>query len=160
MYQLERLSITDPIVSQELRDLQTVAYKVEAYLIGFHGIPHIGQSHEALLASPADFYGCRLQGRLAGAIALEQESPGEITIDRLVVHPDFFRKGIGRFMLLKALEMNPNADHLVSTGTLNAPAIQLYTAAGFTETSRLEVAPGVELTFFKRPADLPPPNGQ
>ncbi|OXM17489.1 GNAT family N-acetyltransferase [Paenibacillus herberti] len=147
---MEPLLITDSAVSNELRALQTAAYLVEARLIGFDGIPQINETHEALLTSNGIFYGCRLDGRLAGAIALEEESPGELTIDRLVVHPDFFRNGIGRFLLRQTLELYPNVDWLVSTGALNAPAIQLYLSMGFIETGRKEVAPGLEIANFRR----------
>ncbi|SDT49524.1 Acetyltransferase (GNAT) domain-containing protein [Paenibacillaceae bacterium GAS479] len=152
MYTMKPLIIGDSAVSNELRSLQTAAYLVEARLIGFDGIPQINETHEALLTSNATFYGCRLDGRLAGAIALEQESTGELTIDRLVVHPDFFRKGIGQFLLRQTLALHPNVDWLVSTGALNTPAIKLYLSMGFTETGRKEVAPGLELASFRRPS--------
>jgi len=149
-FQAECLDVTDAAVSEQLRALQTAAYREEARLIGFDGIPQIGETHEALLASPAVFYGCRLDGRLAGAVAIEREPSGIVTIARLVVHPDFFRRGIGSSLIRFALGLYPNSEYRVSTGTANDPAVQLYLRFGFEESGRVEIVPGVWLTGFRR----------
>ncbi|ASS69128.1 GNAT family N-acetyltransferase [Paenibacillus sp. RUD330] len=133
-----------------MRALQTDAYREEARLIGFDGIPQIGETHEALLASPADFYGCRLDGRLAGAVAVEREPSGIATIARLVVHPDFFRRGLGSFLVRFALSLYPDSEYRVSTGTANKPAVLLYLRFGFEENGQLEIVPGVWLTRLRR----------
>ncbi len=149
-FRAERLDVTDAAVSEQLRALQTDAYREEARLIGFDGIPQIGETHEALLTSPAVFYGCRLDGRLAGAVAVEHEPSGIATIARLVVHPDFFRRGLGSSLVEFALGLYPESEYRVSTGTANDPAVQLYLRIGFEESGRLEIVPGVWLTRLRR----------
>ena len=41
---------------------------------------------------------------------------------------------------------------VVSTGTKNGPARHLYRSLGFEETREAEVAPGLRITFFKKPS--------
>ena len=149
MTDIHPINIHNPKQSVLLRELQTLSYRREAELIGFHGIPQIEESHEALIASGADFYGFWSGGRLAGAIALSHKD-GLNFIDRLVVHPDFFRQGIGRALVEMALGLHPGAEYRVSTGTLNEPAVQLYQSFGFKEAEVIEIALGVTITRFIR----------
>ncbi|PLT46043.1 Acetyltransferase, GNAT family [Paenibacillus pasadenensis] len=150
---LHVIDVTDPAASQELRELQTKAYREEAKRIGFDAIPGIDESHEELLECPAEFYGCALDGRLAGAIAVETEQDGSRTISRLVVHPDFFRRGIGRFLLQEALARHAGATIHVSTGEANVPAVALYLSSGFRPDGRFEPAPGLWIARFRREPD-------
>ncbi|QJC52151.1 GNAT family N-acetyltransferase [Paenibacillus albicereus] len=151
---LHKIDVADADVSRELRLLQTAAYREEAKQIGFDAIPGMNESHEELLACPAEFYGCRIGDRLAGAVAVEPEADGSATIARLVVHPDFFRRGIGRFLLKEALALHSGKTILVSTGEANAPAVSLYLSSGFKPDGRFEPAPGLWIARFRLAPDV------
>lgn len=133
--------------------LGRAAYRVEADLIGFDGIPPLHETAEQVCASSETFWGCRLEGRLAGVIAFERiEQPeAEVEISRLIVHPDFFRRGIGSRLLEVVLARHPEAVRFtVSTGEKNIPAVSLYERYGFQTDGRREVAPGVWIMIMSR----------
>ncbi|WP_426448137.1 GNAT family N-acetyltransferase [Paenibacillus sp. S-38] len=147
-----RLDLTDPTTARSLLQVQTPSYLVEAELIGFHGIPALKDTVESLAQSGETFYGSFTGSELAGAAAYELDGD-TMEITRLVVHPKFFRRGIGgsliRFLL--GLDLGVKG-YRVSTGAKNGPAKQLYTNYGFTEAGELEVAPQVFLTLLERGA--------
>jgi len=138
----------DDIVSQIWR-LQHVAYRLEAELIGFDEIPPLMDTLDTLRSCGESFYGWLEDGELIGALAVQSESPDSLTLTRMMVHPDHFRKGIADSLMKHVLNEYQNMPlFIVSTGTLNTPAVTLYRKHGFRPVSAVEVAPGVELTTY------------
>ncbi|MEJ3720134.1 GNAT family N-acetyltransferase [Paenibacillus polymyxa] len=138
----------DDIVSQIWR-LQHVAYRLEAELIGFDEIPPLMDTLETLRSCGESFYGWLEDDELLGALAVQSESSGSLTLTRMMVHPDHFRKGIADSLMKHVLNGYQNVPlFIVTTGTLNTPAVTLYRKHGFRPVSAAEVAPGVELTTY------------
>ncbi|WP_068503517.1 GNAT family N-acetyltransferase [Paenibacillus kribbensis] len=138
----------DDIVSQIWR-LQHVAYRLEAELIGFEEIPPLMDTFDTLKSCGESFYGWMEDGELLGALAVQSESPDSLTLTRMMVHPDHFRKGIADSLMAHVLNEHRHIPlFIVSTGTLNTPAVALYRKHGFRPVSAAEVAPGVELTTY------------
>ncbi|NQX71528.1 GNAT family N-acetyltransferase [Paenibacillus alba] len=141
-----------------LLSLQIASYRVEAELIGFEDIPPLKDGIDSIRKAEETFYGYFVQDenetKLAGAISFAREG-SVITICRMMVHPNFFRRGIARSLLQHILmdqEKEGALLFLVSTGTANLPAIQLYQSFGFTLKRVFTVPPGVCLSTFERPA--------
>ncbi|MBU9708869.1 GNAT family N-acetyltransferase [Paenibacillus sp. AK121] len=138
----------DDIVSQIWR-LQHVAYRLEAELIGFDEIPPLMDTLETLRSCGESFYGWLEDDELLGALAVQSESSGSLTLTRMMVHPYHFRKGIADSLMKHVLNEYQNVPlFIVTTGTLNTPAVTLYRKHGFRPVSAAEVAPGVELTTY------------
>jgi GNAT superfamily N-acetyltransferase len=152
---INRLFLDDVDMVDQIWRLQHMAYRLEAERIGFRDIPPLMDTHETIRKCKEDFYGCLNEdGELIGAVATEQEAPDTITISRMMVHPDHFRKGIAGSLIQHVLDLHPDVPlFIVSTGTKNTPAVALYTKYGFIPFDRYEVAPGVELTTFHRASD-------
>lgn len=138
--------------------LQIASYRVEAELIGFDDIPPLKDGIQSIREAKETFYGFFVddhEGRsLAGAISFEREGC-IVTICRMMVHPNFFRKGIASSLLqhiMKEQELAGAARFIVSTGTANLPAIRLYEGYGFIQRRIFTVPPGVSLTTFERHA--------
>lgn len=140
--------------------LQIASYRVEAELIGFEDIPPLKDGIQSIREAKETFYGYYVEESdttkptLAGAISFEREG-NTVTICRMMVHPNFFRKGIASSLLqhiLKEQEENGATRFIVSTGTANVPAFQLYERFGFTVRRVFTVPPGISLTTFERPA--------
>ncbi|MCZ8518525.1 MULTISPECIES: GNAT family N-acetyltransferase [Paenibacillus] len=147
-----QLHVTQPPVASQLLAVQIPAYLVEAELIGFHGIPALQDTAESLARSAETFYGYYADGELAGAAAYELVQD-TMDITRLVVHPRYFRRGIGGSLIRCLLGLPTGAQrYTVSTGAKNVPAKELYKKHGFAETTDVEVAPGVWLTRLERQA--------
>ncbi|OWA33157.1 histone acetyltransferase [Saccharibacillus sp. O16] len=149
---IHKLDMTDDHRVEELLRLQTVAYRLEARLIGFDEIPPLADTLETLKGSQDVFYGyVNAEDELVGAIAVEEESPGELTLTRMMVRPDHFRQGIASELIQYVFAKYPNfRSYIVSTGTQNQPAMNLYTGFGFVPFKSEYIAPGVELTTMRR----------
>lgn len=156
MNSILKLNLQDEITVNELWSLQHKAYRLEAELIGFQEIPPLMETREMLSRSGETFFGCFDEDEeLMGAIAVEEESPGQLTITRMMVSPDYFRRGIASLLLNYVFEHYARMKlYIVSTGKLNMPAVSLYKKHGFLPTLTEEVAPGVELIEFHRSGSL------
>ncbi|AIQ14466.1 GNAT family N-acetyltransferase [Paenibacillus durus] len=152
MSQIVKLDLQDEGTLSDLWSLQHKAYRLEAELIGFNSIPPLLETRDTLRNCGEDFYGCLSEdGELSGAVATEAERPETLTITRMMVSPDHFRRGIAGRLLEHVFALYPDKERfIVSTGKKNAPAVSLYRKHGFVPITSSEVAPGVELIEFNR----------
>ncbi|RFU64476.1 GNAT family N-acetyltransferase [Peribacillus saganii] len=134
----------------EILRIQIPAYKAEAAIIGFDGIPQLTDTVETIMDCPETFIGYNLKEELAGCISFT-ETEQEIDICRLVVHPDHYRKGIARQLVNYIVtELSKDRSIIVSTGALNTPAKNLYKNFGFIEVRDAEVGPGIFITLLEK----------
>jgi hypothetical protein len=147
-----KIDLQEESIVDELWSIQHKAYRLEAELIGFNEIPPLMETRDMLRRSCEDFYGCFDDNNdLMGAVATEEQSPGVLVITRMMVSPDFFRKGVAGSLLEYVFKRSDGVEQfIVSTGKLNLPAVSLYSKHGFVPTGLVEVAPGVELIEFHR----------
>ncbi|MEE1809438.1 GNAT family N-acetyltransferase [Streptomyces sp. BE133] len=145
-----RLDLSDPDTLRHLWDLQRASYAVEARLIGFDGIPPLHESLEQLRACDESFLGVRDELRLVGAVAWTRLPNGALDICRLVVHPVAHRRGVATALLDALDSIEPAELTIVSTGTVNLPAVALYRRRGFIPVGERQVAPGVTVTLLER----------
>lgn len=146
---VENLDLSDHDTARQVLAVQRAAYRVEADLIGFDGIPQLTESLADLQAGSLDWIGVRDERRRVVAALAFADKDGVIDIDRLVVSPDSFRSGYAR-ALISAL--HPGRAIAVSTGLDNRPAHALYESLGFVRTCDEEVVPGLMITWFRREA--------
>jgi GNAT superfamily N-acetyltransferase len=141
----------EDIVHQIWR-LQQIAYRLEAERIGFKEIPPLLDTIETLSHCGETFFGeVDEDGELLGALAINSETAGTMTITRMMVYPDHFQKGIASRLIQYVLERHADIPlFIVSTGTRNVPAFSLYLKFGFIPFDTYLVAPDVELTTFHR----------
>lgn len=144
------LDATDRTLAERLLTIQHAAYAVEAELIGFDGIPPLREDIDGLMSSTEYWLGRYDGTQLVGALAYELPDDRTVEISRLIVDPAHARRGHGRALLDHLDHVEPRPVSLVSTGSANTPAVNLYTSRGYTETERVEVAPGIFVTRFRR----------
>jgi ribosomal protein S18 acetylase RimI-like enzyme len=138
----------------ELLAVQLLAYRVEAELIGSSAIPALHDTLSSLAAARLDRYGVRDGSGLLGAVGVTVQA-GVVDIDRLVVAPRAFRRGIGTALVRHVLSL-ATGDVTVSTGRANAPARALYERCGFVVQGHVEVESGLWVTEYRwsaRPVD-------
>lgn len=146
--ELKELNLNEIMKCAEVLDLQRKSYKIEAELIGTDEIPPLKESFEELQDCGETFIGCYIEGRLAGAISYKKE--GEvIDIHRMMVHPDFFRRGVAN-KLISQLEHIGYSEMIVSTGAANTPAVKLYEKLGFERQHDSVVGDGLVIAHFKK----------
>ena len=132
----------------EVLDLQRKSYKIEADLIGTDEIPPLKETFDQLQGCGETFIGCYIDGRLAGAVSYIKEGK-MLDIHRMMVHPDFFRRGIAK-KLIAQLEQIGYSEMLVSTGAANIPAVGLYEKIGFERQKDSVVGDGLVLANFRK----------
>ncbi|ALC87290.1 hypothetical protein AM499_16820 [Bacillus sp. FJAT-22090] len=133
-------------VAEEILEIQLLAYKIEAELIEFDGIPQLQDSIHDIIMSKEIFIGYYEEMQLTGFISF-MNTDELIDICRLVVHPNFFRKGIASALLKHVLEIKKENQRVeVSTGAKNTPAIQLYERFGFNKINDIEIEPNFFIT--------------
>lgn len=156
--QIERLDLRDRDTAEELWSLQHAAYRIEASLIGVADLPPLRETIGDLQACGETFWGLRTpEGQLAGALATERE--GEKTIIcRMMVHPAFFRQGIGHRLLSRVMaEHSPNGLWEVTAEIRNRPAIALYEKNGFRPVETFSPVPGITMVRMRSQAEASSP---
>ncbi len=143
------IDITDRATAQQVLALQKASYAIEAELIGFANLPPLFETAEDLQSSGETFYGYFVDEQLAGAIAYKIEE-SLLDIHRMMVHPDFFRRGIARQLLELVLAIPDIQRVIVMTGAANEPAKRLYITFGFQEIAQEKVIEGLLISRFEK----------
>jgi ribosomal protein S18 acetylase RimI-like enzyme len=143
------LNITHLDTALEVLALQHLSYRVEADLIGRDDLPPLLELLEDLQRCGETFFGLYAEDRLAGVIAYKLEDE-VLDIHRVMVHPDFFRRGIAKTLLRYVLEQVCGHNRvIVQTGAANIPAKNMYRGLGFAEVEDIEVVSGLWITRFE-----------
>lgn len=132
----------------ELLAVQLDAYRVEAALIGSSAIPALRDTLDSLVAAGLSWSGVRDGAGLLGAVGIAVRADA-VDIDRLVVAPRAFRRGVGTALVRHVLA-HADRDVTVSTGQANTPARALYERCGFAVERHMEVEPGLWVTDYRR----------
>ncbi|MFZ9630134.1 MAG: GNAT family N-acetyltransferase [Ilumatobacteraceae bacterium] len=140
------IDLSDDDVAARVVEIQRAAYRIEADLIGFDGIPPLHDTVVDVRSVDLQWLGSWEHGELAGIIAWTLVN-GVCDIDRLAVHPTFMRRGHGRALIGPLLRHEVVT---VSTGSANAPARRLYESLGFVPHDVREIAAGVTVVSLRR----------
>lgn len=147
---VQLLTIEDFETAQKVWDIQIPAYNAEAELIHFWDLPPLKETVSSLQQCGEIFYGGFINSQLAGAVSFKTTEQ-QLHIHRLMVHPHFFRQGVARSLLHHVEQLAGGKKAIiVSTGTNNSPAVQLYKQCGFTEVKKIITKEGLSLTFFTK----------
>ena len=134
-------------VAEQIVEVQQAGYRVEAELTGYDGMPGLTQDAATVAALRLDLLGAvdtdlppaasgGLAGRLVGVLGYRRHGD-LVDVDRLAVHPDQFRRGIGGRLLAELDRREADARRIeVMTSTGNTPAISLYLRAGYVIVGR------------------------
>jgi len=143
----------DPALAHQIYRLQQAAYTVERDLIDYPDFPPLHVTAQDIQQEAADFLGAWVDGAwvdgaLVGVLSFATTATC-LDIERLIVHPQAFRRGIAS-ALLHAVEGYARAagQLTVSTAAKNLPAVSLYQKHGYQLTQRTTLADGLELVHF------------
>jgi ribosomal protein S18 acetylase RimI-like enzyme len=141
--------LEDESLARRALEIQRLAYRIEADLIGFEGIPPLHESLEELRASKESFLGYFVDEQLAAFVSYEIAN-SVLDIGRLVVHPDYFRRGIGQTLIRSLDETAGIKRIIVSTGALNFPARKLYENLGFSLIDEISLDEGIKIARYEK----------
>ncbi|WP_374337505.1 nicotinamide-nucleotide amidohydrolase family protein [Leeia sp.] len=140
---LRLLDLSDSAQATALWTVQQAAYRVEAGWLGVSDFPPLRETVAEVQACGEHVLGCYLDEVLVAAVGWESPAPQQRAINRLVVHPDHFRKGLARRLLQAVLQGQQQVR--VTTGVANLAAIAAYRQAGFTLGGTMTTPDGVAL---------------
>lgn len=146
---IQKLSHKDPEVAKEIQDLFRASYVVEAELLGASDFPPLKRLLQSYMQSSNTFYGYFSGGTLAAAMEIDQGADST-HIQSLVVHPDYFRKGIGSALVSFVFDTYSTRVFTVETGAANEPATELYRKCGFRELYKYDTDHGVRKVRFEK----------
>lgn len=143
---IRQIDHTNQLIAEKILAIQKPAYLVEAKLINYFEIPPLHETIDQLVQCKEIFYGYFVENQLAGCVSISKVNQC-IDICRLVVHPDYFRRGIGKALLTFIFDTYQEINEFsVMTGSKNEPAKKLYLSLEFKETSTIEIAPMIHLS--------------
>jgi len=153
METLGRIVRADVTDAAAILELQRLAYQSEALLYDDRSIPPLTQTLDEIKNEfdHTTFLKTSTNGSLIGSVRASLHD-GTCTIGRLIVHPEFQRKGIGS-RLLSAIETEfPSAKRFeLFTGSRSEGTIRLYERLGYRIFRTERLSPRVELVFLEKP---------
>jgi ribosomal protein S18 acetylase RimI-like enzyme len=144
----ERIELLDhhsEAVAIEIYDVFQLSYQVEANIVGVEDFPPLRRSESDIQLSRSQFLGLWITADLA-ALVEYRLSEDHLSIDSLVVHPQYFRRGFASQLLQWLLDNIQCQTADVETAAANDPAIALYEKLGFAESNRWTSQDGIEKT--------------
>lgn len=139
-------------VAHAIRSVFQASYAIEAKLLNAKDFPPLKRTLEEFLASSNRFYGYYLTEQLAGVVEVKVEAKNT-HIQSLVVHPEFFRQGIGSALVQFVLDNYNTKTFTVETGLANEPAKDLYYGFHFRREREYDTEQGIrKIAFLMRRA--------
>ncbi len=142
----------DPLIAEQIYQLQQASYTIERDLIEYPDFPPLAVTAQEIQVEPDTFLGYWTGAILAGVLSFTV-TPVLLDIWRLIVHPAYFRRGIASQLLQAVETYAPVAKRItVSTAEKNLPAVRLYQKHGYQLTERTVLPDGLVLVRFFKPA--------
>jgi ribosomal protein S18 acetylase RimI-like enzyme len=130
-------------VAVQIYNIFQLSYKVEARLVGVEHFPPLRRTASDIQSSNSQFLGLWIGVELAAVVEFTQRAK-DLSIDSLVVHPEYFRRGLASQLLHSLLAKVHWRIAKVETASANNPALLLYREFGFSESKRWKTADGIE----------------
>ena len=135
----------------EILQLQYLAYQSEAALYGSKDIPPLKQTLDGVTAEFENGVILKMtaEGRIIGSVRA-REQDGTVYIGKLMVHPDYQRRGYGSQLLAEIERRFPGKRYELFTGTRSADNIRLYQKCGYTVFSRKTVSDSLTFVYLEK----------
>lgn len=144
------INVMDNQEALQVLSLQLSSYRVEAEVIGFTDLPPLKDNFATLRESGETFCGCYADEQLAGCTAYKRAGD-TVEVCRMMVHPDYFRRGIAHALLTFVEEQEADArEFSVNAVVSNYPAVLLYEGLGYQAGEQWEIASGITMAKYTK----------
>lgn len=118
---------------REILELQYLAYQSEAELFGSRDIPPLRQTLDDVIDEFNNGLILKMvvDDKIIGSVRAVEKG-GTVYIGKLMVHPDFRRKGYGSKLLSEIESRFPGKRYELFTSTKSTDNIRLYQRSGYT----------------------------
>lgn len=137
---------------QEILQLQYLAYQSEADLFGSRDIPPLKQTLGEVIEEWGSGVILKMvddNNTIIGSVRAK-ESVGTVYIGKLMVHPDYRRKGFGTMLLCAIEKCFPDKRYELFTSTRSLDNIRLYQKLGYTIFARKAVNDELEFVYMEK----------
>jgi RimJ/RimL family protein N-acetyltransferase/ribosomal protein S18 acetylase RimI-like enzyme len=141
-----------PSDAQDILALQHLAYQTEAAIYDDWTLPPLLDTLDDVASRFLDrrFLKAVDGSRIVGSVRAYQEGP-TCHVERLIVHPDYRRQGIGAGLLTRIESVFPSACRFeLFTGHKSKANIRLYERAGYRAFRQQQINDKVTLVFMKK----------
>jgi GNAT superfamily N-acetyltransferase len=140
----------------DIWQLQQLAYQTEAATYDNYSIPPLLETLEELRSQFAAkrFLKALSDGRIIGSVRGVQRE-ATCFVERLIVHPDYRRRGIGMALLQQLEAAHPDAGRFeLFTGQRSATNIRLYERVGYRAFRHELINEKLTMVFLQKNAGL------
>lgn len=138
--------------AEEILDLQKLAYQSEAILYNDWTIPPLTQTIDEIECEFENkFFLKALNGnKIVGSVRASHKDT-TCHIGRLIVHPEFQKKGIGTLLMERVERAFSHAERFeLFTGSKSTENIRLYHRLGYRVFREKDLSPAVRLVVMER----------
>jgi len=142
----------------EILALQKIAYQTEAELYGDESVPPLQQTlpelendfHPPTPPAESVFLKAVVNGKIIGAVRGWADN-GTAHINRLIVHPYFQRRSIGRRLMREIEQAFPQAKRFeLFTGSRSERSLKQFHKLGYTEFKTEAQSPALTLVYLQK----------
>jgi len=146
---IKKLNNKDRSVAEQMKVVFHASYAIEGALLQAVNFPPLQRQLEEYIDTDTEFYGFWVEDALAAVVELRID-PAQLHIQSLVVHPDYFRRGIGKQLVQFVFDSFTTEVFMVETGAANGPASALYEKLGFNEVLQYDTHHGIRKVRFEK----------
>lgn len=147
-----KIQIAAEVDLREILDLQYRAYQSEAVLLNKPDIPPLKQNLADLQAEYAEKIFLKAvddNGAIVGSVRC-QSAGDTVYIGKLIVEPDFQRRGIGTSLLLEVEKIFPRKRYELFTSNKSVKNISLYQRLGYKIFAEKFVAHDLTFVYLEK----------
>lgn len=135
----------------EILKLQYLAYQSEAALFGSTDIPPLKQTPDEVIEEFKSGVILKMtdKGKIIGSVRAREQN-GTVYIGKLMVHPDYRRRGFGTRLLTEIERLFPNKRYELFTSTKSKGNIRLYENLGYKSFNEKEIKDGLIFVYMEK----------
>ncbi len=137
---------------KEILELQYLAYQSEAARFGGKKIQPLTETLEEVEAQYEQGIVLKMtnsDGKIIGSVRAYEED-GTVYIGKLMVHPDYQKKGYGTRLILSIEKLFPGKRYELFTSTRSLENIRLYERMGYSSFDTRKVDDEIEFVYLER----------